>query len=45
MEEWNIMHDVTGVPFPMGLNYAFQTDEKLHFILGEYIRNHKHGWK
>jgi hypothetical protein len=39
MEERNIIQDVMGVPFLMGLNYALQTDEKHHLILGEYIRN------
>jgi len=39
MEEHDIMKDVTGVPFLMGLKYAFQTNENLHFILSEYIRN------
>jgi hypothetical protein len=38
MGERAVFEKDTGLPFLVGLKYAFQTKLKLHFIMGEYIR-------
>jgi serine/threonine protein kinase len=38
MDERAVFEKVTDSPFLVGLKYAFQTQSKLFFVMGEYIK-------
>jgi serine/threonine protein kinase len=45
MTERRVCEKVGGSPFLAKLQYAFQTDSKLHLILGEYIKYYMNDWR
>jgi hypothetical protein len=33
-----VLEEVAGMPFLVGLKYAFETQTEVHLIMGEYIK-------